>query len=81
MGNLHTTDVMLLGSVGDVRRESLKAIRAAGEGGGFILSTGDQCGRDTPDANLFEIVKTAREFGVYPLDVERIDAEIAALES
>jgi uroporphyrinogen decarboxylase len=80
MGNLHTTDVMLLGSVEDVRRESLKALRAAGEGGGFILSTGDQCGRDTPDANLFEMVNTAREFGAYPLDLERIDAEVERLE-
>jgi uroporphyrinogen decarboxylase len=80
MGNLHTTDVMLLGSVTDVRRESLKAIRDAGEGGGFILSTGDQCGRDTPEANLFEIVRTAREFGAYPLDLDRIRAEIERLE-
>jgi uroporphyrinogen decarboxylase len=79
MGNLHTTDVMLLGSVEDVRRASLKAVRAAGEGGGFILSTGDQCGRDTPDANIFEMVKTAREFGDYPLDLDRIDAEIQRL--
>jgi uroporphyrinogen decarboxylase len=80
MGNLHTTDVMLLGSVADVRRESLKAIRDAGPEGGFILSTGDQCGRDTPEANLFEVVRTAREFGAYPLDLGRIQAEIERLE-
>lgn len=80
MGNLHTTDVMLRGTVKDVRRESLKAIRAAGEGGGFILSTGDQCGRDTPDANIREMVKVAEEFGTYPLDMAAIDREISALE-
>ena len=79
MGNLHTTDVMLRGSADVVRRESLKAIRAAGEGGGFILSTGDQCGRDTPDANIFAMVEVAEEFGVYPLDMARIDREIARL--
>ena len=71
MGNLHTTDVMLRGSVRDVRRESLKAIRAAGENGGFILSTGDQCGRDTPDENLREMVRVGEEFGAYPLDMDR----------
>ena len=43
MGNLHTSNVMLYGSVKYVRRESLKAILVAGEGGGFVLSTGDQC--------------------------------------
>ena len=80
MGNLHTTDVMLRGSVAEVRRESLKAIRAAGEHGGFILSTGDQCGRDTPDANIFAMVDVVNEFGVYPLDLERIDKEISKFE-
>lgn len=79
MGNLHTTDVMLRGSVKDVRRESLKAIRAAGENGGFILSTGDQCGRDTPDANIREMVNVAKEFGVYPLDMAAIDRELSRL--
>ena len=80
MGNLHTTDVMLCGTVRDVRRESLKAIRAAGENGGFILSTGDQCGRDTPDANIREMVNVAKKFGTYPLDMAAIDREISALE-
>jgi uroporphyrinogen decarboxylase len=79
MGNLHTTDVMLRGSVREVRRESLKAIRDAGPGGGFILSTGDQCGRDTPDANIFAMVDVVKEFGAYPLDIAAIEREIAAL--
>lgn len=80
MGNLHTTDVMLRGSVKDVRRESLKAILAAGENGGFILSTGDQCGRDTPDENIREMVNVVEEFGWYPLDMGAIEREIRALE-
>jgi uroporphyrinogen decarboxylase len=80
MGNLHTSSVMLWGSVTDVRRESLKAILAAGKNGGFVLSTGDQCGRDTPDENIFEIVKVAREFGAYPLDFDKIKDEIRRLE-
>ena len=80
MGNLHTTQTMLHGTVEDVRRESLKAIRSAGANGGFVLSTGDQCGRDTPYENIFEMVKTAEEFGEYPLDFQRIDEEIGRLE-
>ena len=80
MGNLHTTKVMLFGSVEDVRREALKAILAAGGDGGFVLSTGDQCGRDTPFENIFELVKVAKEFGNYPLDFGRIKDEIARLE-
>lgn len=64
-GNLHTTEVMLRGSVDDVVRTSKKAIDDAAEGGRFILSTGDQCGRDTPDANLRAMVETARTYGKY----------------
>jgi uroporphyrinogen decarboxylase len=79
MGNLHTTDVMLRGSVRDVRREALQCILAAGEGGGYVLSTGDQCGRDTPDENILELVRVAKEFGRYPLDLDRIRDEIACL--
>ena len=64
-GNLHTTDVMLRGSTRDVIEASKKAIDDAAAGGGFILSTGDQCGRDTPDENLFAMVETARTYGRY----------------
>ncbi|MEI8245037.1 MAG: uroporphyrinogen decarboxylase family protein [Lentisphaerota bacterium] len=64
-GNLHTTEVMLKGSVQDVINASKKAIDDAKEGGRFILSTGDQCGRDTPFENIFAMVETARTYGKY----------------
>jgi len=65
MGNLHTTEIMLRGSAEKVREASRRAIDAAAEGGGFILSTGDQCGRDTPFENIFAMIETAREYGRY----------------
>lgn len=65
MGNLHTTSVMLMGTPEEVAAASRAAIDAAGAGGGFILSTGDQCGRDTPDANIRAMVETARTYGRY----------------
>jgi len=64
-GNLHTTNVMLFGTADDVCTVSRQAIRDAAKGGGFILSTGDQCGRDTPDENIMAMVETARTFGKY----------------
>jgi uroporphyrinogen decarboxylase len=64
-GNLHTTEVMLRGSAGDVVRASRKAIDDGAAGGRFILSTGDQCGRDTPDENLHAMIETARTYGRY----------------
>jgi len=64
-GNLHTTDVMLRGSAADVAAAARGAIDAAAGGGRFILSTADQCGRDTPDENLRALVETARDYGRY----------------
>ncbi len=69
MGNLHTTKVMLDGTVDDVRRQSLQAIRDAGINGGFVLSTGDQCGMWTPLENIREMVRTVEECGYYPLQL------------
>jgi len=64
-GNLHTTCVMAHGTPDDVERAARNAIDAAAEGGGFVLSTGDQCGADTPDANIFRLVEAARGYGRY----------------
>jgi uroporphyrinogen decarboxylase len=64
-GNLHTTEVMLRGSLETVRAAARKAIDDAGKGGRFILSTGDQCGRDTPDENIRAMVDIARTYGRY----------------
>lgn len=64
-GNLHTTEVMLSKRVDDVVAAAKRAIDDAAESGRFILSTGDQCGRDTPDENLRAMVETARTYGEY----------------
>lgn len=64
-GNLHTTNVMLNEDVKVVIEAAKRAIDDAAAGGRFILSTGDQCGRDTPDENLFAMVETARTYGRY----------------
>ncbi len=65
MGNLDTCTLMLTGTPEEVAAASRKAIDDAGVGGGFILSTGDQCGRDTPDENIRAMVRAAREYGTY----------------
>lgn len=64
-GNLHTIDTMLRGSVADVVAASKRAIDDGARGGRFILSTGDQCPRDTPCENLRAMVETARTYGAY----------------
>ncbi|MDI6827509.1 MAG: uroporphyrinogen decarboxylase family protein [Armatimonadota bacterium] len=56
---------MLTGSYEEVFDASRRAIEGAKEGGEFILSTGDQCGRDTPFENIFAMIHAAEEFGGY----------------
>ncbi|MHB8997566.1 MAG: uroporphyrinogen decarboxylase family protein [Armatimonadota bacterium] len=65
MGNLHTTEVMLRGTPQVVIDAAKRAIDDAASRGGFILSTGDQCGRDTPDENLMAMIELARTYGRY----------------
>ncbi|MCG3158587.1 MAG: hypothetical protein DKINENOH_05231 [bacterium] len=64
-GNVNTFETMLNGTAADVMREARACIDAAAAGGGFILATGDQCGRDTPDENLFALVEVAKTYGRY----------------
>jgi len=64
-GNLHTTDLMLRGSVQQVADACKQAIDDAAEGGGFILSTGDQTPRDTPDENIRIMQEVAETYGKY----------------
>ncbi|MFH0965284.1 MAG: uroporphyrinogen decarboxylase family protein [Planctomycetota bacterium] len=64
-GNLHTTQVMLKGTAQEVLEASRQAISDAGAGGGFILSTGDQCGRDTPDENIRAMIDAVERWGRY----------------
>ncbi|HPG84184.1 MAG TPA: uroporphyrinogen decarboxylase family protein [bacterium] len=64
-GNINTTHFMLHATPDQIEEKCKRLIDDAGEGGGFILSTGDQCGRDTPEANLFKMVEVATTYGKY----------------
>jgi uroporphyrinogen decarboxylase len=64
-GNLHTTEVMLRMTPEGVEREARKCLADAMEGGGYVLGTGDQCGRDTPEANITRLVEVCEKYGKY----------------
>ena len=64
-GNLHTTRVMLEMDADGVEREARACLDAAMPGGGYILSTGDQCGPGTPDANIVRLVEVCEKYGKY----------------
>ncbi len=64
-GNINTFEFMLRATPAQVEEKAKRLIDDCAPGGGFILSTGDQCGRDTPDANLFKLVEVAQTYGRY----------------
>lgn len=64
-GNLNTTNFMITATPAQIEERCRRAIDAAAKDGGFILSTGDQCGRDTPDANIFKMIEVAKTYGKY----------------
>lgn len=64
-GNINTFDFMMNATPAQVEEKCKRLIDAAGADGGFVLSTGDQCGRDTPHANLFKMVEVAKTYGRY----------------
>jgi hypothetical protein len=64
-GNINTFDFMLNATPDQVREKCKEVIDAAAADGGYVLSTGDQCGRDTPEANIFAMVEVASTYGAY----------------
>lgn len=64
-GNINTTSFMMTATPAEVEEKCKRLIDEVGYDGSFILSTGDQCGRDTPDANLFKMVEVAKTYGKY----------------
>ncbi len=64
-GNINTFDFMMKATPEQVEEKCKRLIDVAAVDGGFVLSTGDQCGRDTPHANLFKMVEVAKTYGRY----------------
>jgi uroporphyrinogen decarboxylase len=64
-GNLNTFEFLLNATPVEVEAECKRLIDGCAAGGGFVLSTGDQGGRDTPDENFFKMVEVARTYGKY----------------
>ena len=60
-GNLDPAAVLRNGTPDEVYQKSVKAIKAAGAGGGFILGSGCDVASETPYENLDAMVAAARE--------------------
>jgi uroporphyrinogen decarboxylase len=61
MGNVHTVEHLLKGTVQCVHDASQRCIDQAGSGGGFILGSGCIVPRHTPIENVVEMVRVAHQ--------------------
>ncbi len=68
-GGIDIQDVLPNGTPEDVRVEVKKKIRAAGEGGGYLLAPAHNIQPDTPFKNIFTLFESVKEYGKYPLDL------------
>jgi uroporphyrinogen decarboxylase len=67
-GNIDPVHVLLQGSKEGVEEAVRSCIEAAAPGGGFILATGECVCRDTPEANIHEMVRKAETYGRYQVE-------------
>jgi uroporphyrinogen-III decarboxylase len=64
-GNINTFDTLQRGSPAEVETEARRCMEDAAGGGGFILASGDQVPRDTPEENFISMIGAAEKYGRY----------------
>ena len=60
-GNVHTVETLIRGTPADVRREVLEILEAFKGNNRFIVGTGDQVGRETPEENLCAMIEQVKQ--------------------
>jgi len=74
-GGINPEEDIERGTPDDVRRSVIDVILAAASGGGFILSTGGAIYDEDCYDNVMAFIGAAHEFGCYPIDTARLEAE------
>ena len=72
MGNVNCATTLSFGTVEEVRQETKKVIRKAGIGGGLIVSSSNSIHSAVKPENYLEMVRSVKEYGRYPLDIEAL---------
>jgi len=67
VGGIDCSQVLPLGSVEDVERATIAALRAAGPGGGYFIGSSSEITPATPVENVIAFCRTAHEHGRYPI--------------
>jgi len=64
-GGIDIQDVLPNGTIEDVKTEVKNRIKAAGEGGGYLLAPAHNIQADTPIENVYALFKAVKNYGKY----------------
>jgi hypothetical protein len=64
-----------------IRSAVIDVLLAAGQGGGFVLSTGGSLYDPNCKDKVMSFIEAARALGRYPLDIDCLTAELAELKA
>lgn len=72
IGNVDCSQLLTFGSPKDVKQATMECIKKASIGGGHILSSSNVIHKGVPSKNFLTMIKTAREYGKYPIDINNL---------
>jgi len=74
-GNIDCVKTLVSESPENVRKETIECILAASPGGGHVISSSNSIHRGINPVNYKTFLDTIKEFGVYPIDMDRLKTE------
>lgn len=82
LGNITPTSTMLHGSEEDVKQDALFSLISGYDNPkGYVLGLGCGLPINTPESNIYALMKIAREYGKYPIDREKIERDLIRKDS
>ncbi len=78
-GNVDCVETLVAGDEDDVIRDTLICIRDASVGGGHIISSSNSIHKDISPRLYKVFLQTVREYGRYPIDLDRIEEKLKRL--
>jgi uroporphyrinogen-III decarboxylase len=80
-GNVCCAVTLPQGNVFDVEDETLELIEKIGPGGGILIGSSSEVHDLVPLENALTMYRTVHEYGIFPIDVERIRARRGAIRN
>ena len=80
-GNVCCMHTLPFGTLGDVEDETLELIEKIGPQAGIFIGSSSEIHENVPVKNAVRMYETVHEYGVYPIDIDRIRARRTELRN